>query len=446
MEIEVKIPVMGENIKEGQVVSVGVKVGDTVAAGQAILEVETGKATIEVPSPQAGTVATILTKAGDKVVVGQGVMLLSVTASAAAPTPPAAAVAAPASPAAGAAKDVSTTPAPSVQAVPSAPVQPSHAQAPSADSLVVARPQPEHLPVAAAPSVRLFARELGVDIRQVPASSANGRITIEDVKGFVKRLSLESRAQAGVGAAFALPPLPDFSRFGAVKNEAMSTIRLRTAEHMARCWANIPHVTQHAKGRTDVLERLRKRYAAQGEAEGVKITITAFVLKMVAQLLIKYPKFNASIDMAKQEIIYKDYVHIGVAVDTERGLLVPVLRDVNKKSVLTIARELAALAAKARSGKISPDDLAGGTFTVTNLGGIGGSFFTPIINSPEVAILGLGRTVLEAVPAADGTFETIPMMPLSLSYDHRLIDGAEGARFIAALVEDFEEPATLVFS
>jgi pyruvate dehydrogenase E2 component (dihydrolipoamide acetyltransferase) len=425
MEIEVKIPVMGENIKEGQVVSIGVRVGDTVAAGQAILEVETGKATIEVPSPQAGTVAKVLVRAGDKVLVGQGVLLLAATSPVTVPTAPTAAV------------------APVVAAPPVPPATPPRS---AGDVLVASPPAAEQIPVAAAPSVRLFARELGVDIRQVSTSQSSGRVTIDDVKAFVKGMTLGSRAQVGVGAVFAPSPLPDFSRFGAVRNEPMSTIRLRTAEHMARCWANIPHVTQHAKGRTDVLERLRKRYAPQGEAEGVKITITAFVLKMVAQLLIKYPKFNASIDMARQAIIYKDHVHIGVAVDTERGLLVPVVRDVNKKSVLAIARELAALAAKARSGKIAPDDLAGGSFTVTNLGGIGGSFFTPIINAPEVAILGLGRTAVEAVPASDGTFEALPMMPLSLSYDHRLIDGAEGARFIASLVEDFEEPATLVFS
>ena len=263
------------------------------------------------------------------------------------------------------------------------------------------------------------------------------------MKLYVKKLNT-SRPTLGAFAPHVV--LPDFSKFGPVREEPMSTIRVRTAEHMSAAWASVPHVTQQAKARVDELEVLRKRLGTHLEKDGVRLTVTAFLVKIVATLLIKYPKFNSSIDMVGKKIVSKGFVNIGIAVDTERGLLVPVVRDADKKNVVQIALELGVLSQKARSGKLSPDDMSGGTFTITNLGSIGGGYFTPIVNAPEVAILGVSRTAFECVPGKNNEPVFAGMLPLSLSYDHRLIDGAEGARFVTALVEIIEDPSVLLLS
>jgi pyruvate dehydrogenase E2 component (dihydrolipoamide acetyltransferase) len=285
----------------------------------------------------------------------------------------------------------------------------------------------------AAPSVRRLARELGVDIRRVAGSGPAGRISVDDVQAFVRN------AMAGGVPAGAPSSLPDFSKWGEVERKPMSNIRRKTAEHLTHAWNAIPHVTQHDKADITTLEALRKQYSPQAEKAGGKLTMTAIALKIVAAALAKFPQFNSSIDIARNEIVYKKSIHVGVAADTERGLLVPVIRDVDRKGIIQLAAELGAASDKARGGKLSLDDMQGGGFTITNLGGIGGTSFTPIVNWPEVAILGISRGAREPV-YADGAFEPRLMLPLSLSYDHRVIDGADAARFLRWVAEAFEQP------
>jgi pyruvate dehydrogenase E2 component (dihydrolipoamide acetyltransferase) len=308
-----------------------------------------------------------------------------------------------------------------------------------------AEPAAPDLPVApAAPSVRRMARELGIDINQVTGSGANGRISIEDVKAYTKSLVTNVAASAGSAAGVAGVPLPDFSRWGEIERQPMRAVRRKTAEHLSAAWATIPHVTQHDLADITVLEEFRKRYAKQVEAAGGTLTVTAVAVKIVAAALKVFPQFNASIDMGANEIITKKFVNIGVAVDTDRGLLVPVIRDADTKNLLQISIELAQLSEKARSRKISLDEMQGGCFSVSNLGGIGGSFFTPIVNAPEVAILGISRGKMAPVYNQDtGQFIARQMLPLSLSYDHRVIDGADGIRFMRWLVDAFEQPFLL---
>jgi pyruvate dehydrogenase E2 component (dihydrolipoamide acetyltransferase) len=294
--------------------------------------------------------------------------------------------------------------------------------------------------VPAAPNVRRLAREIGVDITQVTGSGTEGRISIDDVK----RHSREAVAQPTAKPAAQAPAatLPDFSKWGEIETEAMSGIRRATAQHMHLAWSTIPHVTQFDKADIGELEQLRQRFAKKVEEAGGKLTLTAILLKVVAAALKQFPKFNASIDLGREEIIYKKYYHIGIAVDTERGLLVPVIRDVDRKNIQELAIELGEVAEKARNRKLKPEDMQGGTFTLTNLGGIGGTNFTPIVNSPEVAILGVARSSMEPV-YKDGQFEPRLMLPLGLSYDHRIIDGANGARFLRWIVKAIEEPFML---
>ena len=303
----------------------------------------------------------------------------------------------------------------------------------------------EGVPVPAAPSVRLFARELGVDITEVQGSGPGGRISEEDVKKFVKSVFTSGAAPAAGGvvavAGAPRPVLPDFSAWGPVTREPMSKVRRRTAEQMEISGA-IPTVTHHDKADITRLEELRKAWAKKAERAGAKLTVTAIAMKVAAAALRKFPQFNASIDMTSGEIIFKQYVHLGVAVDTERGLLVPVVRDVDKKNILEISKEMQERAEKARSKKIMPDEMQGATFTVTNLGGIGGTAFTPIVNSPEVAILGMSRGSIEPV-WVEGEFQPRLLLPLSLTYDHRIIDGADAARFVRWIAEALEEPLLL---
>jgi pyruvate dehydrogenase E2 component (dihydrolipoamide acetyltransferase) len=282
---------------------------------------------------------------------------------------------------------------------------------------------------------------VGVDISEVTGSGAGGRISIEDVKNHAQRLLTDTSGYHVTVEPLAVA-LPDFTRWGEVEREPMSSVRRATAEHMTQAWSTIPHVTQHAKADITALEDLRKRYTIRTEAAGGKLTVTAIVLKVVATALKRFPQFNASLDMGRQEVVYKRFYHIGVAVDTDRGLLVPVIRDVDQKNLVQLSVELTEAAEKARNKKTTLADMQGGTFTVTNLGGIGGSHFSPIINAPEVAILGLARSGIEP-QYIDGQFEPRLMLPVSLSYDHRLIDGADGARFIRWVVEALEQPFLL---
>jgi pyruvate dehydrogenase E2 component (dihydrolipoamide acetyltransferase) len=291
--------------------------------------------------------------------------------------------------------------------------------------------------VPAGPATRRLARELGVDLRNVRGSAPNGRVTQEDVRAYVRQLAAGAATARGPGRQ--APPLPDFERWGAVQRRPFDSVRRKTAEQMSLAWSDIPHVTQQDLADITDLDAFRR----QQDKKGPKLTVTAFALKAAAIALKQFPQFNASLDLAKNELVFKQYYHLGVAVDTERGLLVPVLRDVDRKSVATLAEELTATAEKARDKKLTGDDLRGGTFTITNLGGIGGTGFSPIVNWPEVAILGLSRARLQ--PVVNG--ETIVprlLLPLSLSYDHRVIDGADAARFTRRIAEMLENPLVML--
>lgn len=416
MAIEFKLPELGENIESGEVVNVLVAVGDAVAEGQSILEIEAGKASMEIPSPVAGTIAAVHIAQGDTVKVGQ----LAFTIEGGAADAPAEKPNAEAPKAAPTPQPVAPKPAAPAAQKPVPVAEKAPAKAPEPASAAKA--------VAAAPNVRRLARELGVDIHEVAPSTPGGRISMEDVKNYAKQSMAGGGAKASPNAA------------GAVRVEKMSQIRKATMAHMTHCWTTIPHVTQHDMADITKLEELRKRFAPKAEAVGAKLTVTAILVKVVAAALKVYPKFNASIDPEKAEIIYKEFYNIGIAVDTEKGLMVPVIRDADKKNMVGIAQDLGGIAKKAREGQISLADMQGGTFTITNLGGIGGSFFTPIVNSPEVAILGVGKAIMDPCIGKNELCAPRLRMPLSLSYDHRIIDGADGARFLRWIVEAIEEP------
>ncbi len=458
MPTDFTLPELGEQIESGDVLRVLVKPGDTLVKDQPVLELETDKATIEVPSSLAGTVKEIKVKAGDKVKVGQVILRVEDDGAAAAPksTPakavPAKAVAAanPAgdTPRAGASGDESAgANSPSTRigsetaSADEAPARGTNVVDITRGARAAAEPAARELPQApAAPSVRRMARELGVEIGEVPGSGPNGRVSVEDVKSHAKRL-LEGGGRTGsaVGSHVALP---DFARWGAVERQPMRAIRRKTAEHLSAAWATIPHVTQFDLADLTGLEELRKKYARQVEAAGGNLTVTSIAVKVAAAALRVFPQFNASIDMAADEIIVKKYVNIGVAVDTDRGLLVPVIRDADRKNIVQLSVELVQLSDKARTHKIALEDMQGGCFSISNLGGIGGTYFTPIVNAPEVAILGLSRARTEPI-YKDGGFEPRLMLPLSLSYDHRAIDGADGIRFLRWIAEALEQPFLL---
>jgi pyruvate dehydrogenase E2 component (dihydrolipoamide acetyltransferase) len=498
------LPELGEQIEAGDVLRVLVKAGDALVKDQPVLELETDKATIEVPSSVVGTVKEIKVKAGDKVKVGQAILSYDEGAgaakqpdAAAAKAEPSAKASAPAKAQAAAKPDVSSKQASSKAGSPRAEVQekvdeneemqpdlevndkstaPDKAgvkdpavppQTPAAGEENEAAPQAgqgdrganvvnisrgarpateaaaasEAPPAPAAPSVRRTARELGVEISEVQGTGDNGRISVEDVKAHVKRLVTSGAGRGGPSTAVVLP---DFSRWGAVERQPMKAVRRKTAQHLSAAWATIPHVTQCDLADITGLEELRKKYTKQVEAAGGNLTVTSIAVKVVAAALRKFPQFNASIDTATDEIIVKKYVNIGVAVDTDRGLLVPVIRDADQKNIVQLSVELAQLSEKARSRKIALDEMQGGCFSISNLGGIGGTYFTPIVNAPEVAILGISRARMEPVyDKATGEFEARFMLPLSLSYDHRVIDGADGIRFVRWVAEALEQPFLL---
>jgi pyruvate dehydrogenase E2 component (dihydrolipoamide acetyltransferase) len=544
------LPELGENVSAGDVLRVLVKPGDTIAMEQPVLELETDKATIEVPSSVAGTVGEVKVKPGDKVKVGQ--VILSVTeagggpdagkagrqegskaesqggkaerqegkaerqegskaesqggkaerqegkaerregkaegregkaegwegkaegqegrrAAAQKPTqkpnadeqddreePDGGAVGAntaakvpddepgleqhvegerrDAGDKAGTTRGAREAAADAEPAARQKVVDISRGARPAAEAAAPEMPQ-----APAAPSVRRIARELGVDINQVPGSGPGGRISVDDVKAHAKRLV--ASAARGAGAAV---PLPDFSRWGEVERQPMRAVRRKTAEHLAAAWQTIPHVTQCDLADITSLEELRKKYAKPAEAAGGNLTVTAIAVKVVAAALRVFPQLNSSIDLAADEIILKKYVNIGVAVDTDRGLLVPVIRNADRKNIVQLAAELAQLSEKARTRKISLEEMQGGCFSISNLGGIGGTYFTPIVNAPEVAILGISRARMEPVYQKDtGEFVGRMMLPLSLSYDHRVIDGAAGIRFLRWVAQALEDPFLL---
>jgi pyruvate dehydrogenase E2 component (dihydrolipoamide acetyltransferase) len=478
------LPELGEQIAAGDVLRVLVKPGDTITKDQSVLELETDKATIEVPSSVAGVVKDVKVKAGDKVKVGQVILSVEDGGAGASGGTPAAAAASPSK----SAGQSAPTPAGTANAAAQRPdaeggpeqvegkrrptgdksgvielgpdspapsdARPAAAQSGASQKVVdinrgarqAAEQSAAEMPVAPAPpSVRRMARELGVDINQVAGSGPSGRISVEDVKTHAKRLVSGVSGGSPSGGGASAGALPDFSRWGEVERQPMRAVRRKTAEHLSAAWTTIPHVTEHDLADITALEELRKRYAKQVEAAGGNLTFTAIAVKIAAAALRAFPQFNASIDMGASEIVLKKFVNIGVAVDTDRGLLVPVIRDADTKNITQLSVELAQLSEKARTRKISLDEMQGGCFSISNLGGIGGAFFTPIVNAPEVAILGISRAKMEPVYHKEsGQFVPRLMLPLSLSYDHRVIDGADGARFLRWVVEAFEQPFMLV--
>jgi pyruvate dehydrogenase E2 component (dihydrolipoyllysine-residue acetyltransferase) len=514
------LPELGENITSGDVLRILVKPGDTIAKDQPVIELETDKATIEVPSSVAGQVKEIKVKAGEKVSVGQAI--LSIEDGAAAPeqkapveqeapserkdppdqkTPserkdppdrktspeqeaapeqnappeetasadaasstaraPAAAAGEPpagdqaeseipddgsldqhvdgkAAPAADKPESKQRRATGDVKAVDDSPAAPRGQKvvdiSRGSRAATESPAAPARLPAAAAPQVRRMARELGVEINDVAGTGPGGRISTDDVKAHVSRLVSGAVAGGATQAA-----ATDFTRWGVVERQPMRGVRRKTAQHLSLAWSTIPHVTQHEHADITELDQMRHQYAKQVEAAGGNLTVTAILVKVVAAALQKFPQFNSSVDMAAEEIVYKKYVNIGVAVDTERGLLVPVIRDADSKNVTSIAVELARLSEKAREAKLTLEEMQGGCFSISNLGGIGGTAFTPIVNAPEVAILGVSRARTEPVYRAD-QFVPRLMLPLSLSYDHRVIDGADGIRFLRWIVEALEQP------
>jgi len=422
---EFRVPELGENIESASVVKILVAVGDKIEKDQSVVELETDKATVEVPSPVSGVVRSIPLKAGGTAKVGDVIMILDGVAEVSV-----------AQPVQEKTKEVSKPEVPEAKAP--EPPTPAQVQQPveTAQQPVILSLHGRHAP--AAPSVRKLAREIGIDINLVTGSGPGGRISIEDVKKHAKRLNTERPAGGGP-----IPvTLPDFAKWGEIERQAMTNVRQKTAQQMARAWSNVPQVTQFDKADITDLEEHRKRLGQRVELAGGKLTVTAVLVKVVASGLKSFPQFNASIDMAKNEIILKKYYNIGIAVDTDRGLLVPVIRDADTKNIVHLSKDLADLAEKARNKKLTLEEMQGGTFTITNLGGIGGTGFSPIVNHPEVAILGVSRSSVEAI-YKDGQFSPRTMLPLSLSYDHRLIDGADAARFLRWIAEALQDPFLL---
>jgi len=435
--MEVLLPELGENIESVEVSAILVMVGETIQKDQPVVEVETEKASAEVPSSHAGIVTKILVREGDTITIGQVILSLGMDDPAAEEEATAGSLTAsePSVPA------DATTESPGNDRAPAVEQAPWSSQFAQVSPGAPEKKRPLGDPAPAAPSVRRLSRQLGLPIEAVEGTGPRGRISIDDVKAYAKSLIQGSATAVGRSVPGAVA-LPDFSAYGEVRTERMSKIRHTTALNMARAWNMIPHVTQHDAADITELERLRKRYAGKVEQAGGKLTVTAIIAKVAASALRKFPKFNTSINVEAREVIYKDYVHIGIAVDTGRGLLVPVVKDADRKNIGEIAVSLGELAKKARDKKITPDELAGGSFTISNLGGLGTTYFSPIVNWPEVAILGVGRAALEP-KYIDGRFVPRKIMPLSLSYDHRIIDGADAARFLRWIAESLEQPLLL---
>jgi pyruvate dehydrogenase E2 component (dihydrolipoamide acetyltransferase) len=417
--VEFKVPDLGENIESADVINVLVKVGDVIAKDQGVIEIETDKATVEVPSSVEGKIVEVNVETGDKVKVGD--VLIKVESTSATPVTKK--------------EESAKKPAQEIS---------EKVESPKGELPELKPGERDNQPpilrgsAPAAPSVRRIARELGVDINKVPGTGQAGRISMDDVKAYVKNI-MQGKAEA-VGVGIKKEALPDFSKYGKIERVAMSKIREKTATHLSYAWSVIPHVTQFDKTDITEFEKDRKELSKKVEEHGAKLTVTGILIKIIAEGMKKFPQFNTSIDMDKMEVIYKKYINIGVAVDTEYGLLVPVIKNADQKNLIEISVELNELAQKARDKKLSLEEMQGGCFTITNLGGIGGTYFTPIVNSPEVAILGVSRGSYEPVYNKEGKFEPRLMLPLSLSYDHRIIDGADAIRFLRWVCEALEEP------
>ncbi len=441
--MDLRLPNLGEGADSGTVVNLFVKEGDKLAKDQPILELENEKAVATIPSTADGTVSKVYIRVGDRVSVGQRLVSLSEGGAAAKPAAPPRA-----------ARSIEPIPLAQEQAEPEPEAEQGEPASAREMGLQTPPPPPRTPGTAppASPAIRKLARDLGIDLARVQGSARGGRILLEDVRAYIQRLqrlaTTPRAAQAGPTPA-APRPAPegiDFSKWGPVEKKPLSPLRQTIARRMAENWNAVPHVTQFDTADITDLNALRKKYAPAYEQKGARLTLTSFALKAVADTLKKHPVFNCSLDEAAQQLVFKQYYHIGVAVDTDAGLIVPVIRDVDKKSLFDVSKELEELAEKARSRKVTAEDLKGGTFTISNQGGIGGAHFTPIVNRPEVAILGLGRGALQPV-VRDNAVSPRLLLPLGLSYDHRVIDGGNAARFIVDLVQalqSFPESAVKV--
>lgn len=434
----VLLPDIG-NFKDLPVIEVLVAEGDRIEADQSLITLESDKATMEIPAPFAGTVKKVLVKTDDTVNVGDIIAEIDTDDASASPEPESQqepeSTAKPVKPTSA----TVSAPAPEPIALPvTAPAETPVAAPVNTKSPAETSAYPINAPTPgarfhASPAVRAFARTLGVDLTHVTGTGVKGRIQKTDVTAFVKA-TLSQAASAAPTAGSSIPSLPsiDFSQFGEIETVPLTRIQKRSGKHLSACWLNIPHVTQFDETDITDLEAFRQSLKARAEKAGVKLTPLVFILKAAARVLADHPKFNASLDATGENLILKQYIHIGVAVDTPNGLVVPVVHDVDKKGLFELSAELAEVSARARDGKLSPDDLSGGCFSISSLGGIGGTQFTPIVNGPEVAILGVSRAQMRPVWNGE-TFKPRLMLPLALSYDHRVIDGALGARFITAL-------------
>jgi pyruvate dehydrogenase E2 component (dihydrolipoamide acetyltransferase) len=416
--MDVKLPNLGEGADSGTVVNLFVKEGDHLAAEQPVLELENEKAIATIPSTASGTVSRVFVKVGDKISVGQKILSLSGEGAPAKTSPQ------PAKAKARAREPETVTPEPEPP-----------------ESLDKADLEPAAgAPPAASPTIRQLARDLGIDLSRVRGTARGGRIVMADLRAYLQRLQKLAAQPKGAGTPPPVKPAPeriDFSKWGPITKRPLSPLREVIARRMIENWNAIPHVTQFDEADITGLLALRKKYVEVYEKRGARLTVTSFVLRAVVDTLKKHPLFNSSLDESAREIVLKNYFHIGIAVDTDAGLIVPVIREADRKDLLQLSKELETIATKARERKVTAEELKGGTFTLSNQGGIGSAQFTPIINRPEVAILGLGRAAAKPV-ARGGKVEIRTLMPLGLSYDHRVIDGAAAARFMVDLVQAVE--------
>lgn len=425
--MDVKLPKLGEGAESGVVVNVFVKPGDTVAKDQPILELENEKAVASIPSPAAGTVSQVFVQAGDKVSVGQRLIALgdapgAGTTTEAAPKP-----------------QSTKAPSPTARAASPAPQpEPEPADEPAEEAS--GEPPASGAAPSASPTIRRLAKDLGIELSRVRGSERGGRVVMADLKAYIQRLQrlAAKAAETGAGPARTAPEPVDFSEWGPVTIKKLTPLRETIARRMSQSWEQVPRVTQFDEADLTSVLALRKAHQAAYEQRGTKLTVTPFLIRAVVAALQKHPTLNASLDAQGEHLVLKSYFHLGMAVDTEAGLMVPVIRDADKKSLVELSRELEELARKARERKIGAADMKGGTFTISNQGGIGGAHFTPIINVPEVAILGVGRATVKPVWRADRV-EPRTLMPLALSYDHRVVDGGTAARFITDLVKEIEQ-------
>ena len=435
---EIKLPEIADNVTSARVIDILVSVGDRVEKDKALADMESDKAAFELPSETTGVVKEIKVNKGDDVQVGQVLFLVETEADGKGGKGEE-------EKKAGEEEEEEEGGGEEAKGGDEEREEEERKEEEGEEEegedgkRGEKKREPESTAVPASPSVRRIARETGVDIRKVRGSGPHGRVTPEDIRAFARKA-----IETGVSGAVAGYELPDFSKWGNVRREKMDTVKKITAREMTASWQTIPHVFQFNKADVTELESFRKKYSPQVEKQGAKLTFTAILLKITASALKRFPAFNASLDIENQEIIYKDYINIGVAVDTDRGLLVPVIRDADRKSIVQLSIELNDLASKARNKKLMPDALQGGNFAISNLGGIGGTNFTPIVYRPNVAILGVSRAAMEQV-YSDGEFRPRMMLPLSLSYDHRAIDGASGAKFITWLCEALENPILTLF-